>query len=85
MKNKKIVADAKQESIRLENIRLKKAIQQKIKKTEKAPDKEKLFSVAKKLRNTKTTVKSNQAKKALEDAAVLLDKVVDAMIRERDK
>ncbi len=49
------------------------------KKALAAPDKEKLFSVAQKLRNTKTTVKSNQAKKALEDAALLIEKVAEGM------
>ena len=49
------------------------------KKAAKAPDKEKLFSVATKLRNTKTTVKSPEAKKALEDAALILEKVAGVM------
>lgn len=44
-----------------------------------APDKEKLFSVAAKLRNTKTTVKSPKAIQALEDAAMLLEKVAEVM------
>ena len=49
------------------------------KKALAAPDKEKLFSVATKLRNTKTTVKSTKAKKALEDAALLLEEVAEDM------
>ncbi len=49
------------------------------KKALAAPDKEKLFSVATKLRNTKTTVKSPVAKKALEDAAILIEKIAEAM------
>ncbi len=49
------------------------------KKANAAPDKEKLFSVAQKLRNTKTTVKSSVAKKSLEDAAVLIQKVAEAL------
>ncbi len=50
-----------------------------LKKAAKAPDKEKLLSVAQKLRNTKTTVKSPEAKKALEDAAVLIEKTAEVM------
>ncbi len=50
-----------------------------LKKAAKAPDKEKLFSVATKLRNTKTTVKSPEAKKALEDAALILEKIAGVM------
>ena len=49
------------------------------KKALAAPDKEKLFSVATKLRNTKTTVKSPEAKKALENAAVLIEKAAEVM------
>ncbi len=49
------------------------------KKAAKAPDKEKLFSVAQKLRNTKTTVKSPEAKKALEDAALILERTAGVM------
>jgi len=49
------------------------------KKLESAPDKEKLFSVATKLRNTKTTVKSPKAKQALENAALLLEKIAEVI------
>ena len=49
------------------------------KKAASAPDKEKLFSVATKLRNTKITVKNPAAVKALEDAAVLLEKVAGGL------
>ena len=49
------------------------------KKAAAAPDKEKLLSIATKLRNTKTTVKSPEAIKALEDAALLIEKIAGGM------
>lgn len=67
---------AKKEAERLKTEREKTAEE---KKAASAPDKEKLFSVAQKLMNTKTTVKSPVAKKALEDAATLIQDVAEAM------
>ena len=62
-----------------ERIRLEKEKLAEREAAAKAPDKEKLYSIATKLRNTKTTVKSPEAIKVLEDAAVLIEKIAGGM------